>query len=339
MVGCSGAGEEEKAMKTRRLGWTEFNLTTVGLGTFAIGGVGWEASWGPQDDKDSVATILRSLDSGINWIDTAPIYGLGHAEEVVGRALKGLSRRPIISTKCGLVGDEQGKVSNWLKREGIRVEVEDSLRRLGIDVIDLYHVHWPIPDEDIEEAWGTIAQLIKEGKVRYAAASNFDVAQLKRIQAIHPVAAVQNPYSMLERELERGILDYCRQNNIGIVVWGPIAHGLLSGKFTKERVRNLDQDDSFRRNLSPHFKEPALDINLKLVKGLEPVARRNQRTLAQLAIAWVLRHPGVTSAIVGARKPAQIEETAKAADWELSREDIAEIDRLLDERERALNLT
>ena len=325
-------------MKTRRLGWTELNLTTVGLGTFAIGGAGWEASWGTQDDKDSVATILRSLDEGINWIDTAAIYGLGHAEEMVGKSLKGLSRRPIISTKCGLIGDEQGKVSNRLKRESIRVEVEDSLRRLGIDVIDLYHVHWPIPDEDIEEAWQAIARLVKEGKVRYAAASNFDVAQLKRIQSIHPIAAVQNPYSMLGRELEKEVLDYCGQNNIGVVVWGPMAHGLLSGKFTKERVRNLDREDGFRRNLSPHFKEPALDINLKLVKGLQPIAQRNGRTLAQLAIAWVLRHPGVTSAIVGARKPAQIEETAKAADWELSREDIAEIDRLLDERERALNL-
>jgi aryl-alcohol dehydrogenase-like predicted oxidoreductase len=326
-------------MKTRRLGWTELDLTTVGLGTFAIGGAGWEASWGPQDDKDSVATILRSLDSGINWIDTAPIYGLGHAEDVVGGVLRGLRRRPVISTKCGLIGDKQGRISNRLKREGIRVEVEDSLRRLGIDVIDLYHVHWPIPDEDIEEAWGAIAQLVKEGKVRYAAASNFDVTQLRRVQAIHPVAAVQNPYSMLERGLEKGVLDYCQQNNIGIVVWGPMAHGLLSGKFTKERVRNLDRGDSFRRNFSPHFKEPALDINLKLVKGLEPIARRNGRTLAQLAIAWVLRQPGVTSAIVGARKPAQIEETAQAADWELSGEDIAQIDKLLAERERALNLT
>jgi aryl-alcohol dehydrogenase-like predicted oxidoreductase len=325
-------------MKTRRLGWTELDLTTVGLGTFAMGGAGWEASWGPQDDEDSVATILRSLDSGVNWIDTAPIYGLGRAEEVVGRALKGLGWRPVISTKCGLIGDAQGKISYRLKKESIRAEAEDSLRRLGVDVIDLYHVHWPIPDEDIEEAWEAIARLIKEGKVRYAAASNFDVAQLERVQAIHPVAAVQNPYSMLERGLESGVLDYCRENNIGVVVWGPIAHGLLSGRFTRERVRNLARDDNFRRNLVPHFKEPALDVNLKLVKGLEPIARRNGRTLAQLAIAWVLRRPEVTSAIVGARKPAQIEETAKAADWELSRDDIAQIDRLLKERERALNL-
>jgi aryl-alcohol dehydrogenase-like predicted oxidoreductase len=324
-------------MKTRKLGWTDLDLTTVGLGTFALGGVGWQASWGPQNDDDSVATILRSLEEGINWIDTAPIYGLGHAEEVVGRALKSLSRKPIISTKCGLAGDEQGKVSFVLKRDSILAEVDGSLKRLGIDVIDLYHVHWPIPDEDIEEAWGAVAQLIKEGKVRYAAASNFNVKQLERVHAIHPVAAVQNPYSMLERELEDGVLDYCARNNIGIVVWGPMAHGLLSGKFTRERALNLDRGDGFRRNV-PHFKEPALDINLKLVKGLEPIARRSGRSLAQLAIAWVLRHPALTSAIVGARKPAQIEETAKAADWELSPEDIAEIERLLSERKEALSL-
>ena len=325
-------------MRTRKLGWTDLSLSTVGLGTLAIGGVGWVASWGPQDDNDSIATILRSLDQGINWIDTAPIYGLGHSEKIVGKALRGLSKKPIISTKCGLLADEKGNIINRLKRESIRAEVEDSLRRLDIDVIDLYHVHWPIPDKDIEEAWETIARLIKEGKVRYAAASNFNVDQLKRIHAIHPVAALQNPYSMIERELEKEVMDYCRQNDIGIVVWGPIAHGLLSGKFNQEWLKKLSEEDSFRRNISDHFKEPEVSLNIELTEKLRPIAERNGRTVVQLAIAWVLRRPEVTSAIIGARKPSQIEETAAAGDWELPEESIAEIEKLLLEREKALKL-
>ena len=325
-------------MKTRKLGWTDLNLTTVGLGTFAIGGIGWAASWGPQDDDDSIATILHSLDQGINWIDTAAIYGLGHAEKIVGKALRGLSQKPIISTKCGLIGGEKGDIIFRLKKESIRAEVEDSLRRLNIDVIDLYHVHWPIPDEDIEEAWETIAKLIKEGKVRYAAASNFNIDQLKRVHAIHPVAALQNPYNMIERGLETELMDYCRQNDIGIVVWGPIAHGLLSGRFNQERLKKLNKEDSFRRNVSDFFKEPQVSLNIELAEKLRPIAERNGRTVTQLAIAWVLRLPEVTSAIVGARKPSQIEETAAAGDWELPEESIAEIEKLLVERDKALKL-
>ena len=325
-------------MKTRKLGWTDLNLTTVGLGTFAIGGTGWAASWGPQDDNDSIATILRSLDQGINWIDTAAIYGLGHAEKIVGKALRGMSQKPIISTKCGLLGGEKGDIIFRLKKESIRAEVEDSLRRLNIDVIDLYHVHWPIPDEDIEEAWETIAKLIKEGKVRYAAASNFNIDQLKRVHAIHPVAALQNPYNMIERGLETELMDYCRQNDIGIVVWGPIAHGLLSGRFNQERLKKLNKEDSFRRNVSDFFKEPQVSLNIELAEKLRPIAERNGRTVTQLAIAWVLRRPEVTSAIVGARKPSQIEEIAAAGDWELPEESIAEIEKLLVERDKALKL-
>jgi len=326
-------------MKTRKLGWTDLNLTTVGLGTFAIGGTGWAASWGPQDDNDSIATILRSLDQGINWIDTAAIYGLGHAEKIVGKALRGMSQKPIISTKCGLLGGEKGDIIFRLKKESIRAEVEDSLRRLNIDVIDLYHVHWPIPDEDIEEAWETIAKLIKEGKVRYAAASNFNIDQLKRVHAIHPVAALQNPYNMIERGLETELMDYCRQNDIGIVVWGPIAHGLLSGRFNQERLKKLNKEDSFRRNVSDFFKEPQVSLNIELAEKLRPIAERNGRTVTQLAIAWVLRRSEVTSAIVGARKPSQIEETAGAGYWELSKEDVAVIDELLAERYKKLDLS
>ena len=325
-------------MKTRKLGWTDLNLTTVGLGTFAIGGTGWAASWGPQDDNDSIATILRSLDQGINWIDTAAIYGLGHAEKIVGKALRGMSQKPIISTKCGLLGGEKGDIIFRLKKESIRAEVEDSLRRLNIDVIDLYHVHWPIPDEDIEEAWETIAKLIKEGKVRYAAASNFNIDQLKRVHAIHPVAALQNPYNMIERGLETELMDYCRQNDIGIVVWGPIAHGLLSGRFNQERLKKLNKEDSFRRNVSDFFKEPQVSLNIELAEKLRPIAERNGRTVTQLAIAWVLRRPEVTSAIVGARKPSQIEEAAAAGDWEFPEESITEIEKLLAERKKALKL-
>ena len=324
-------------MRTRKLGWTDLNLTTIGLGTFALGGRGWIASWGPQDDKDSINTIRRALDCGINWLDTAAVYGLGHAEEVVGRAIKGLSKRPVIATKCSSLGKPDGSVTQCLKRDSIRAEIEGSLKRLGIDVIDIYFIHWPVPDEDIEEGWSAVAELVKEGKVRYAAASNFSVAQLKRVMPIHPVAAIQNAYSMLEREPEKELLDYCRQSNIGVVVWGPMGHGLLTGKFTRERVRNLDKDDGFRRNLSPHFKEPEVSLNMELAEKLGPIAVRNGRTVAQLAIAWVLRRPEVTSAIVGARKPSQIDDTAPAGDWELSKKDIAEIDRLLVERDKKLS--
>ena len=324
-------------MKSRKLGGTDLHFSTIGLGTFAIGGAGWAASWGKQDDNDSIATILKALDEGINWIDTAPIYGLGHSEEIVGKAIKGLSRKPIISTKCGLIGDETGGVSNRLKKESVKNEVEASLKRLGIEAIDLYFVHWPIPDEDIEEAWGAIAEAVKEGKVRYAAASNFSVEQLERVRAIHPVAALQNCYNMLNRELEAEILPYCGRNNIGVVPWGPIGHGMLTGKFTRERVKNLDEHDGFRRNMVTHFKEPEFSINLELVEKLKAIADKNNRTLAQLAIAWVLRRPEVTSAIVGGRKPSQIEENAAAGDWELPPAEIPEIDALLKARDEALN--
>ncbi len=324
-------------MKTRKLGWADLYLTTVGLGSFALGGLGWGASWGPQDDNDSIDTIRRAIDYGINWLDTAALYGLGHAEEIVSKAIKDLSKRPIIATKCSRLGNPQGDITSCLKRDSIRAEIEGSLKRLGIEVIDIYFIHWPVPDEDIEEGWSAVAELVKEGKVRFAAASNFNVAQLKRIIPIHPVAAIQNAYSMIERKPEKKLLDYCKRNNIGVVVWGPLGHGLLTGKFTSERLGNLDKDDSFRTNLSTHFKEPEVSCNIELAEKLRLIAVRNGRTVAQLAIAWVLRRPEVTSAIVGARKPSQIEDTAPAGDWELSKKDIAEIDKLLAEREKKLN--
>ena len=323
-------------MRTRKLGGTGLDLSVIGLGTFAIGGGDWSYGWGPQDDRESIEAILRALDRGINWIDTAPAYGCGHSEEIVGKAIKGLSSKPIIATKCGILCDKAGDIIFHLSRESIRSEVEASLRRLNIDVIDLYQIHWPNPDRDIEEAWDTIAELVKEGKVRYAGVSNFNIEQLKRIQSIHPVASLQPPYSMLDRSIEDKMLDYCRQNNMGVIVYSPMQQGLLSGKFTRERLQNLPPGDL--RHRDPHFQEPQFSANLELAEGLYPIARKSGRTVAQLAIAWVLRRPEVTAAIVGARRPSQIEETVLAGNWVLSGEDISAIDRLIDKRERALNL-
>jgi aryl-alcohol dehydrogenase-like predicted oxidoreductase len=310
----------------------------MGLGTWAIGGGGWQWGWGPQDDAESIAALQRGLDLGINWIDTAAAYGLGRAEEVVGRAIAGRRGEVIVATKCGLVWDEGStEVYGRLTAESVRAECEASLRRLNVDVIDLYQIHWPIDEEEhLEEAWSTISDLIQEGKVRYAGVSNFNVAQLKRIQPIHPLASLQPPYSMLERGVEEELLPYCAANDIGLVVYSPMQTGLLTGKYTEERIASLPNED-WRKDRNSHFQEPALSANLALVEKLRPIAERNGRTLAQLAIAWVLRRPEVTAAIVGSRRPSQIEGTAPAGDWTLSAEDIAEIDALLTEREQALS--
>lgn len=323
-------------MQRRKLGRTDLNLSVVGLGTWAIGGSGWRDGWGPQDDKDSISAIRRALEVGINWIDTAPVYGLGHSEEVVGKALKGLKDKPIIATKCGLAWDKHGEISVYLKKKGIRSEIEASLKRLKIDVIDLYQIHWPSgDDEKAEEAWNTIADLIEEGKVRYGGVSNFSAEQIRRIQLIHPVASLQPPYSMLEKAVEDELLDFCYKEAIGVIVYSPMQQGLLTGKFTRERVENLPKDD--HRHEDPHFQEPELTANLKLVEGLRSITEKRNRTVAQLAIAWVLRCPEVTAAIVGARHPSQIEGTASAGDWMLSEEDIAVINTLLDERQKQIS--
>jgi len=321
-------------MRTRRLGKTNLELTVIGFGSWAIGGGGSKISWGPQDDSESIAAIKKALDLGINWIDTAAIYGLGHSEEIVGKAIKGISKRPIIATKCGLVWDEKKNITNRLKRESIKNEAEASLKRLDVDVIDLYQIHWPIPDEDIEEGWEAMAQLVKEGKVRYIGVSNFNVSQMKRAQSIYPIASLQPPYSMLKRDVEEDIFPFCRQNSIGIVVYSPMQKGLLTGKITRERVANFPEDDH-RRN-DPDFNEPLISFNLELVDKLVPIAKKHNKTLAQLAIAWVLRRPEVTSAIVGARRPDQIAETVLAGDWILPQEDIDTIEKLLAEREQKI---
>jgi aryl-alcohol dehydrogenase-like predicted oxidoreductase len=320
-------------MQIRQLGDTDLKLTTVGLGTWAMGGP-WQYGWGPQDDDEAIAAILASLEAGINWIDTAAVYGLGHSEELVGKALKQTSHKPIIATKCSLLWNDKKEKVSCLKAESIRQECHDSLKRLGIETIDLYQVHWPQPEEDLEQAWEEMVKLAREGKIRYLGASNFSIEQLERVREIHPVASLQPPYSLLHRHVENELLTYCADNNIGVVVYSPMQRGLLTGKFSPERLAALPLDDHRRRE--PDFHEPQFTATLQLVEKLRPIAERNGKTLAQLSISWVLRRPEVTSAIVGARRPGQIIETAPASDWNLSQEDIEEIQRLLIEREEKI---
>ena len=321
-------------MQTRQLGYTDLKLTTVGLGTWAMGGP-WQFGWGPQNDDDAIAAVLTALDKGINWIDTAPVYGLGHSEKLIGNALKQTSRKPLIATKCGLLwNDKRGKIS-CLKTESIRRECNASLTRLGVEAIDLYLMHWPEPDEDIEEAWQEMAKLTEQGKVRYIGVSNFNLDQIERVRKIHPVASLQPPYSMLHREVEDELLGYCAKNDIGVITYSPMQRGLLTGKFSQQRLAALPLDDHRRR--SPDFHEPQFTATLQLVDRLRPIAERSGRTLAQLAVNWVLRRSEVTAAIVGARRPDQIEETAAASDWTLTDEDIEEIEQLLAERQKKLN--
>ena len=320
-------------MQTRQLGNTDMNLMTVGLGTWAIGGP-WQFGWGPQDEDDAIAAILKALEIGINWIDTAPVYGLGHSEELVGKALKQVRQKPFIATKCGLLWNEKREKVSCLKRESVRQECHASLKRLGVEVIDLYQMHWPDPDEDVEEAWEEMAKLADEGEVRFIGVSNYNVEQIKRVQKIHPVASLQPPYSMIHREVEDELLGYCAENNIGVVAYSPMQRGLLTGKFSQERLAALAIDDHRRRN--PDFHDPQFSATLQLVDKLKEIAERNDKTCAQLAISWVLRRPEVTAAIAGARRPDQIAETAPASDWDLTRRDIEEIERLLVERQAKL---
>ncbi len=317
-------------MQTRKLGNTNLELTTVGLGTWAMGGP-WQFGWGPQDDDEAIAAIVKALDTGINWIDTAPAYGLGHSEELIGQALGRSGARPLIATKCGILWNERKEKVTCLKKRSIRKECHDSLRRLGIDVIDLYQMHWPDPDEDVEEAWEEMVRLKEQGKVRYLGVSNFAVEHLDRVRRIHEPVSLQPPYSMLHREAEDELLGYCAANNIGVVAYSPMQRGLLTGKFSPEKLAELALDDHRRRN--PDFQEPQFSATMQLVEELKVIAGRNGRTCAQLAISWVLRRSEVTAAIVGARRPAQIEETAPAGDWNLSEKDIKEIEKLLAERQ------
>ena len=316
-------------MQTRTLGNSDLNITRVGYGAWAVGGSGWQFGWGSQNDNDSIAAIHRSLELGVNWIDTAAVYGLGHSEEVVARALKSWSGpRPYIFTKCGLRWDDKGKgdVRKVLSRDSIRREIEDSLRRLSIDVIDLYQIHWP-PDPDspaLEEGWSTMADLKREGKVRWIGVSNFSVRQLRRAQAIAPVTSLQPPYSLVHREIEDKILPYCQRKGIGVIVYSPMASGLLTGAMTRERADTLPKDDWRRRH--PDFTEPNLSFNLALVALLRTVAKRHNRSVGEVAIAWTLHHSAVTGAIVGARNAQQAEGVMRAGELRLSNEEVNQIE-------------
>ena len=309
-------------INTVELGSTGMMISRVGYGAWAIGGAGWWHAWGNQDDEQSIAAIRRAVELGVNWVDTAPIYGLGHSEEVVGRALQGLDDRPYVFTKASLY-EKDGAVAHSLKRDSLRREVEASLERLQLDAIDVYQVHWPNPDEDVEEAWATFAELKAEGLVRHIGVSNFDVVQLRRAQAIAPVETLQPPYSLIEREIEDEILPFAEREDIGVVIYSPMASGLLSGAMTAERIAALPDNDW--RKHDPRFQEPELSRHLDLVARLQTVAERHDTTPGAVAVAWTLRHPAVDGAIVGFRRPDQVEPLLAAADLELGDDDLATI--------------
>jgi len=314
-------------METRKLGNSDLYITRVGYGAWAIGGSGWQFAWGSQDDNESIAAIHRALELGVNWIDTAAVYGLGHSEEVVGRALKSWrGPKPYVFTKCGLRGDANGEVQKVLKAASIRGEVEDSLRRLSVDVIDLYQIHWP-PDPDsteLEEGWSTLADLKREGKVRWIGVSNFNVQQLRRAQTIAPVTSLQPRYSLEHREIEDEILPYCLSEGIGVIVYSPMASGLLTGAMTRERAAALPKDDWRREH--PDFTEPNLSHNLALVERMRAIADRHNRSVGEVAIAWTLGNPAVTGAIVGARSAHQAEGVMRAGELHLTDDDVNEIE-------------
>lgn len=320
-------------MQTRKLGNSDLQITPLGVGAWAIGGGGIPFAWGPQDDGDSIGAIQAALDHGINWIDTAPIYGLGHSEEVVGRAIKGRSKRPYVFTKCSIVWDDRREVTRSMKRDSIRRECEESLRRLQIDAIDLYQLHWPDPEPDIEEGWRTVVELQKEGKVRWIGVSNFKPAQMARMEAIAPVTSNQPPYSILSPDIEAEILPYCGAHNIGVIVYSPMKSGLLTGAMTRERIAAMPEDDFRQRTIS--FKEPLLTRNLNLVELLREIGKRHGRTPGEVALAWTLRRPEVTGAIVGMRSPRQVEGVVGAAAFRLSTGEVEEIASFLRENTAA----
>ena len=321
-------------MTRRTLGNSTLELSPVGLGAWAIGGE-WQFGWGPQDDAESVATIHRAIDRGMNWIDTAAVYGLGHSEDVVGRALGEVPARdrPHVFTKCSLVWDGKGTVTHSLRGQSIRKEVEGSLRRLGVERIDLYQIHWPAwpaspqghDPGSLEEAWQALAALRKEGKVAWIGVSNCDTSQLRRIQPIEPPTSLQPPYSLLRREIEQDTLPFCQEHNIGVISYSPMQSGLLTGKMTRERIDALPPGD-FRRN-NRFFQEPALTRALALVERLRHIGARHGRAPGEVAVAWTLAHPAITAAIVGARRPQQVDEIAGSGAFRLSSEEVAELER------------
>jgi aryl-alcohol dehydrogenase-like predicted oxidoreductase len=311
-------------MDTRQLGTSDLQITRIGFGAWAIGGGGWEFAWGSQDDTDSIAAIHEALAGGVNWIDTAAVYGLGHSEEVVARALEGVRDRPYVFTKCGLVWDERRQIGHRLTADSVRRECEASLRRLQVDAIDLYQIHWPDPVEEIEEGWAAMARLKEEGKVRNIGVSNFNVAQMERAQAIAPITSLQPRYSLLHREIEAEVLPFAAREDVGVIAYSPMASGLLTGAMTPERIAALPADDW--RRWHGDFREPQLYRNLKLVRLLRAIGNHHGRSPGEVAVAWVLRQPAVTGAIVGARRPDQVRGVVGAAAFRLSQRERAEIE-------------
>jgi aryl-alcohol dehydrogenase-like predicted oxidoreductase len=313
-------------MKISQLGISDMWLTPIGFGSWAVGGGNWAMSWGPQDDNASIAAIHKAIDLGMNWIDTAPVYGLGHSEEVVGRAVKESHVKPFIFTKCGMVWNEKREIKRTLLE--IRREVEESLRRLQVEAIDLYQIHWPVEDRDIEEAWSTLAALKREGKLRHIGVSNFSVAQMKRCLEIAPITSLQPPYSMINRSVEAEILPFCRESKIGVINYAPMHSGLLTGAMSKERVANLPPDD-FRRN-ARNYQEPLLSRNLDIADFLKQIGARHGVSAGVIAIAWTLANPAITGAIVGGRGPEQVEGVWPSAKFRLSHDECQEINAFLD---------
>jgi aryl-alcohol dehydrogenase-like predicted oxidoreductase len=312
-------------VRTVTFGRTGLEITRVGFGAWAVGGGNWEFGWGEQDDEESIAAIHRALELGVNWIDTAAQYGLGHSEEIVRRAVEGVDPPPLIFTKGGQPEGPNRSSYQSLKRDSLRRECEGSLERLSVDAVDLYQIHWPIPDEEVEEGWAALAELKEEGLVRHIGASNFSVEQLERAEAIAPVESLQPPYSLLDREIEEEILPYCRERAIGVIVYSPMASGLLTGTMTRERIDGLPQDDWRRR--SARFQEPELSRSLEVVERVKAVAERHGVSPGAVAVAWTLRHPAVHGAIAGFRRPDQVDPIVVAADLELSDEDVAKLER------------
>ncbi|MFL6163529.1 MAG: aldo/keto reductase [Jatrophihabitantaceae bacterium] len=311
-------------LKTAPLGRSGMEITRVGFGAWAIGGGGWQFGWGPQDDEQSVAAIHRALELGVNWIDTAAAYGFGHSEEVVGAALAGLTERPYVFTKCSLLEGTGRAVVNSLDRDSVLREAEASLKRLRIDAIDLYQIHWPNPEPDIEEGWTALAELKEQGLVHHIGVSNFDVGQLRRVQQIAPVETLQPPYSLVERSVEAELLPFAEREGIGVIVYSPMGSGLLTGAMTRQRIEQLADDDWRKRD--PRFQQPQLSKHLALAERLRLVANRHDTTPGAVAVAWTLRNPGVDAAIVGFRRPDQVDPIIPAAGLELTGDDVAEIE-------------
>lgn len=323
-------------MKTARLGKDGPEITRIGFGAWALGGGDWVFGWGPQQDKESIDTIHEALDLGVNWIDTAACYGCGHSETVVGKAIKGRRDKVLVFTKGGLVWDDKGAIRRCLEADSIEKEIDDSLKRLDIDCIDLYQIHWPgKKDEEIEAAWGAIAKAVEAGKIRYAGVSNFSPEQMQVAASIHPVTSLQPPYSLVARQIEGEILPHCDEHGIGVIVYSPLQSGLLTGKYNAESIAKLPDND-WRKDKSDQFKEPKLSANLALIEGLRKIADKHSASVAQVAIAWTLAHKAVTGAIVGARRLGQMVETSKAADLDLTQDDRDTIQGLLKARDTVL---